>query len=758
MKYIVMAALAVGLLACNSKSPETNDAPEVGVEAPKETAPEEPAKPEELKLPEALPALEGDYFGVYDLLHNRPNAHRQVLGDASGTLVTAGTPDFVRYVHGNHGNEWSLELEVDGEPATAMKKTRKAKMWLPANPGAKSVQVRVLSKKKPNKLSLVINGQKTEEQELADGWQTVTFATEPQRADNEVEFVFTGMGRIAGALSGGAVSWIRLGDGEGFEAPTEAQTQLPLSQDALTLGPDALYWHIWALPNSKLDLEIEGKPGCGVKAVVAGEDGQGVKELGTTERLLVDQRGDSQSTFVELGATEKVVRVTLSKAGACESVTLKRAQLVIPGKKPERPTFDPPKYVVFWMIDTLRADYLPIHHETDVRAPNLKRLADEGASFEVAYVQGNESKTSHASLFSAMFPVKHRVLGRGHLKPFHYLMPEAIHDAGYTTAAYISNGYVSEPWGFVQGWDMYENPLRKKEAFNAPSMTRRGLAWAKNNTEKPFFLYLGTVDPHVTYRRHEELIGNYQKTPYSGRFSKACYGQDLGGIKGGKIKVNDADKERIINLYKNEVEFNDIHFGKLREGLEELGIWDKTMVVVTADHGDEFWEHGSVGHGHSVMHHQVHVPLLVYYPPAIKAKTVVKSGADIADVYPTIVDMLGKERPKDLQGKSQFPAIYGANGGYPEPATATKYLLQYGMQMHQWKVVQRKGDFRLYDRANDHAEQTDVKDKHPLVSRWMMDSLSWFRAHREEWDKTTYGVGSNLPPNFPPLSGKKKEN
>ena len=278
-------------------------------------------------------------------------------------------------------------------------------------------------------------------------------------------------------------------------------------------------------------------------------------------------------------------------------------------------------------------------------------------------------------------------------------------------------------------------------------MAEHGIKWATENKEAPFFLYVGTIDPHVTYRRHDEIIERYD-TDYTGRYDKYCSGEDLGRIKSGGLKPNDRDKERIKNLYKNEITFNDQAFAAIRKSFEEQGIWEETMVVVTADHGDEFWEHGSVGHGHSVHQELVHVPLLMHYPPLIKAGTRVSAGVDVLDIYPTLVDLIGGTRPEELQGKSLVPLLLGEHGGYPEPAIATRYLGHYAMQMQQYKLYLKKGDYAVYDREEDPLELENAKADNPLAARWLLDAMAWFRSSRKSWDKQSWGVADNLSGDF----------
>ena len=118
------------------------------------------------------------------------------------------------------------------------------------------------------------------------------------------------------------------------------------------------------------------------------------------------------------------------------------------------------------------------------------------------------------------------------------------------------------------------------------------------------------------------------------------------------------------------------------------------------------------------------------------------------DVYPTIVEALGKARPDDLQGKSLVPLIFKVHADYPEPAVATQYLLHYGMQMQQWKLYLRRGEYQIFDRAHDHSEQHDVAEAHPLASRWLLDSMGWIRGYRGVWDKEAFGPATNLTPDF----------
>ena len=711
------------------------------------------------QLREPLPQADGDHFEAFDLLRNRPLAHRTTAAEqgASTWLDGAGL-DFVRYVQGNHRRDWNLGASIDEEVTGAVIRGRNAKLTIPvtAPMDAEVMQMRVFNPAQwTNELTVEINGERVDALELESGWSTVSIDLRDVavNAENDVGLDFSNLGRIEGTLSGGALAWARIGPGgadEGHNRPHD----LTGHQGEMTLGAgQGLFWVSWIHDDALLELEIGAKPGCGPTIKVAVESGEGKVETILHEEIgVVAGRGEFQTTAINLPVSHSQVgRIELlHDADECESVELRRAALIRPGTIEGVPEdFKTPKYVVFWIIDTLRADYLPLHFETDVKAPNLKRLAAEGVSFETAYVQGTESRASHASLFTGKYPDRHRVLATGRVDPNLPILPHFFRDAGYTTGMLAANGYVSHLLNLDRGWDFYHNYIHEETALHAEFLVENGLEWiAGLEEEEPFFLYLGTIDPHATYRRHDDFIDLYEPADYRGRFRRHLSGEQLEKIKAGSKRPTEREKQRIINLYKNEITYNDYAFGKLRQALEDKGIWEDTLVVITADHGEEFWEHGSVGHGHNVHQEMVHVPLLFHYPRELPSGRIVRSGGEVIDIVPTIIDMLGEQPLEDRQGMSLLPTIYGEHGGYPAPALATQYRFQYGLQIRDWKLYLRSGSMRLYDRRTDPQEMTDIRADHPLASRWLQDSIGWFRAYRSEWDKSRWGVPNNVSEDF----------
>jgi arylsulfatase A-like enzyme len=182
------------------------------------------------------------------------------------------------------------------------------------------------------------------------------------------------------------------------------------------------------------------------------------------------------------------------------------------------------------------------------------------------------------------------------------------------------------------------------------------LEWLDSRPQdKPFFLYVHTIDPHVPYKPPEHFLNMYDSAPYSGVVDFKRDGTLLENIKIGRTKLNARDKEHLVALYDAEISYHDAHFASMIEGLERRGLSDNTMIVITADHGEEFWDHGSVGHGHSVYDELLHVPLVVKVPGITQQTTAVTDAVGLVDVLPTVLDVLGQPVPDHLAGHSFLP-------------------------------------------------------------------------------------------------------
>jgi len=239
-------------------------------------------------------------------------------------------------------------------------------------------------------------------------------------------------------------------------------------------------------------------------------------------------------------------------------------------------------------------------------------------------------------------------------------------------------------------------------------------------------------------------MARYDPGPYDGRFKTEASGADVEKMATGKLAVTDRDKQRIIAIYDSNVSYQDDLIQKLLDQLDAWGIADDTMLVITADHGDEQWEDGRVGHGGSIRESLVRVPLVFYYPPLFPPG-IVEEGAETIDILPTLVDAVGQTPPADAQGASLIPLAQGVGRGYPRPSIASQYENAHAMRLGGWKArVATSGVPLVYKIDEDPYEKKDLAESRPLERRFLTDALSTFLIHQKDWKKSRWGVPSNM--------------
>jgi arylsulfatase A-like enzyme len=230
------------------------------------------------------------------------------------------------------------------------------------------------------------------------------------------------------------------------------------------------------------------------------------------------------------------------------------------------------------------------------------------------------------------------------LAPERRTLAEWLQSAGYATAAFTSGAWIV-PWaGFRRGFDVYsEQPAGDVDKQPVPYLGfTRALDWMTENRERPFFVFLHNYLVHMPY---------LPPPPYRSLF--------------GPLPPDARDDARALLAYEQEVRYGDDQVRALLEGIAALGVADRTLVVVTADHGEQFREHGSSEHTYDVYDEIVRIPLIMRLPGAIPAGMRVAEPASLADVAPTIVDLLGLPPIPGADGTSLLPLASGAVGRLP---------------------------------------------------------------------------------------------
>lgn len=685
----------------------------------------------------ATPALAGNPL-EYDLTTNAPLAHVY----RSGVVADAASPGFIKHTR-DIRNNWKKNKNIDGHPG-AYHPGIQANLWLPVGPELKGKKLALEAMVRPAhaspKMDAFLNGKKIGSPTLKPReWQIIRIdvdAGKVKQGINKVRLHYNKSVDVGGIKTASAVRYVRLVDASAPKPSAEANAingALASTQGKAVVLPDGqgLDYYITPTKGSTLTGSAQG----GTVEVWAQTDG------GSPSKL-----GGGASVKVGLGKyANKAVRLMLRGAGGHVKFTGK-----IKGGTAGKAKIAKPKYVVFWLIDTLRADKLGFYPQKNangrkkVKTPNLDAVVNDGVVFDPFYVEGTESKASHASLFTGTYPLTHKVYDhKAKLSTKHTTIAEAFKSAGYRTAGFISNGYVSDKWNYTQGFQTSVNFIREGKAHNAAAVVKKAKPWISKHKGKPFYLYLGTSDPHVTYRAHKEFIDQYSSKGYGGNYKKYISGKELGRLKGQKNPPSAKDRKRIEALYENEIAFNDKHFGDLITHLKAEGIYDDTLIIISADHGDEFWEHGGCGHGHNLHQELVRVPLVIRYPKAFPAGRST-AGADGVDLLPTLQALLGQTPPNDVQGRSLVPFV-GATNPYPQAVMAMNGRDAFTLAVGPAKAIMRsESSIKIYDVSKDIAEKTDQYGKKTVLTLAALDPLTLWLSRPKAWRRAKLGAPNNL--------------
>lgn len=263
---------------------------------------------------------------------------------------------------------------------------------------------------------------------------------------------------------------------------------------------------------------------------------------------------------------------------------------------------EPPRYdnLVLVMIDTLRSDHLPSYGYERDTAPTLTRLADEGLQVQ-GHAASSWTKPSVATLLSGLQPQRHQAIGRADRLPDEvFYLPARLAGEGFSTAAFVGNRNVGRKFGFARGFARFEM-TRATGKIDGPRVTAEALELA-GELEPPYFLYVHYVDPHDPYRPPRPFGDTAPGSPYV----------QPRHVRDGRAPRNAESVRRMIDQYDGEILEVDAEVGKLLAGLAELGLDERTLVVVTSDHGEEFLEHGELTHGTGLHREVLEVPMILW--------------------------------------------------------------------------------------------------------------------------------------------------
>ncbi len=397
---------------------------------------------------------------------------------------------------------------------------------------------------------------------------------------------------------------------------------------------------------------------------------------------------------------------------------------------PKRAADDHRPNLIFITIDALRWDHLGAYGSTKGLTPNLDAFAKEATVYTKAFASSPWTLTSFGSTLASR-PPSEMGMKTGAIDSEEWykrwavwpddvpLLSERLKAAGYTTGAVITNPFLRPSRGCSRGFDYFRNDsvevMFGQESERAPRVTKHALQWLRLNRREPFFLWVHYLDPHTPYdapTTPHELRAKYPK-----RWA-ATRGYWIGPIQNQDEKTKLRFEEFARSMYAEEVRYMDRWLGDLLKYLRAQDWYDDAMIVVSADHGEELFDHGWFEHGHSMHSEVLGVPLLVKWPRAFKADPVLDQTVGLVDVAPTFLRMAGVKDRKGMVGR-----ILPRKKGEPSHEVYAEGLLygneQTALVTDRYKVIYHPwGDahsdtpwFEVYDIRRDPGEHKNIADE-----------------------------------------------
>ncbi len=416
-----------------------------------------------------------------------------------------------------------------------------------------------------------------------------------------------------------------------------------------------------------------------------------------------------------------------------------------------------PVDVLLISLDSTRSDALTFRDS--FATPRMTRLAEGGTVFENAISSSSWTLPAHAQMFTGMPALLHGVqYDDVAIDPLVSTLPELLQANGYFTAGFWTGWYLAGEYGFSRGFDVYENSMSRgdeierqyRQALESEDhdMAKRVLGGRDRRShqditservvsrieatlkrapsERGLFLFAHLFDPHYDF---------IPPAPWDTAFDPDYTG-DIDGrnfylntlifdpAKSPRRQVSDRDLEHLIALYKGEIGWTDSAVGKIIDLVRQYRDLENTLIVITSDHGDEFFEHGGRGHRHTLFDELLRVPLLIRLPEYLRGEDAlasVETQVSLSDLVPTILSACGIETPVSSYGRSLLPAL---NGAALSPAPAVASLTVTGTGPGGSKIdllldALRTEDFKLIRRL-----QFDTNSDRPRVLESLFFDLS----------------------------------
>lgn len=393
----------------------------------------------------------------------------------------------------------------------------------------------------------------------------------------------------------------------------------------------------------------------------------------------------------------------------------------------------PPRGVVLVVVDTLRADHMSLYGYDRDTTPHLREWAESGSVYDQAVATSSWTLPTFGSIHTGHWPTGHRAGQRIPKAPWWKrnalaeslaTLAEILRDSGFATGAVVNNDFLKPHLGMGRGFQHYDVAARGgPSARSAGTSVDLALAWFDANRPDAFFFELHLLDPHLPYRA---------PPPFQGRFTAGLadsVSRPIGSAKKIRRKLADlsaADRAFITAAYDEEIAYTDEQIHRFFEGLAERGFWQRSLVIVTADHGEELFDHGGFEHGHTMYQELLRIPLM-FWGPSVKPRRESRP-VSVIDLLPTVLEAVGAEARLGLPGVSLWGNLTKGRR-LPRRSLIAEGTLYGGERKAlvrlPWKLVlnERFQTTVLFNLEQDPGETVDLSAEEPEIAERLLSEL-----------------------------------
>jgi len=405
----------------------------------------------------------------------------------------------------------------------------------------------------------------------------------------------------------------------------------------------------------------------------------------------------------------------------------------------ERTHLQKPFNILIYLVDCLRPDHLPFFNYTKNVTPHMEEFSKDSIIFKNAFAQGSWTRPSVGALFTGLHPFAHQAITlKSGLASELNTLAEVLEKAGYYTIGISSNAGIKKFFNFHQGFKFfkYHSNLSggisdKLNEYAFPELRKK---------KTPFFLYLHTMDLHRPRKLKEEFLPSFPEGD-SDEGHQIVTVQKDGGIS------YPVDLTRVLAMYDAAIRQNDRSFGDLMKELKRLDLYDSTLIILTADHGEELYDHRKFAHGKTLYQEVIHQLLIIKLPGQLMAGKQIYENVQTIDIFPTFLDLIGEPRPSYLSGKSLKRLMLSSSD--VESPFHGEIFVETGMELSlkavidgYWKLIrktQKDSDdpekYELYNLKDDPSERNDLIYRNSIASEYLKRRLKNWTLSQEKLEK-----------------------